>query len=516
MRKFLKYVSVALVGSILLLVIAVSLPLPTTQTRGESQSLAISNVNVVNTLTGELATNQTVVVENGVISAIMASNDYIASPAHLVIQAEGKYLIPGLWDMHTHSLKISPQLHHPLFIRHGVTSVRDMSGCLNEADSYWACPADRRRWQREAINGAAVAPRYQLQSSYQANGGNEVPSGYPDFFRLNSQDDATQFVDFYHQQGVDFIKTYTELSLEQFDYLVSATSASTMSIAGHRPISVPLAQAVEAGMTSIEHGRLFMFECFEGAETFRNLENPIAQYNAQFIRELVAGQDSNRCAELMTQMAASSTHWVPTLTTLKMSAEAQNATFRNDARLEYIPGILRSLIWNQDINRAAEGVDDAGNFVHADFFARVSDQVRLASAASVPIMAGTDNIDTFVFTGSSLHDELAMLVDAGLSPLQAIQAATIIPARFANLERELGSVDVGKKADLVLLSDNPLVDIRHTAGIEAVIFSGQYFDQHALAELDAFAYSQANNVRVNLRYFYNMLASPLMRMQLAD
>jgi len=516
MRKFLKYLFTTLIGSILLGIVALSLPLPTSQTRGIRENLAITNVNVVDTLTGELAINQAVVVERGVISAIMSADEYIASPAHFVIEAEGKYLIPGLWDMHTHGLKISPQLHHPLFIRHGITSVRDMSGCLNEADSYWACPADRRRWQLEATNGERVAPRYPLQSSYQTNGGSEVPPGYPDFFSLNSQEDASQFVDFYQEQGVDFIKTYTELSEEQFNYLVSAAFESNMSIAGHRPISVSLTQALEAGMASIEHGRLFMFECYIEADTFRSLEDPITRYDAQFIRELVDGQDRNRCARLMSLMAESGTHWVPTLTTLKMSAEAQSVAFRDDARLEYIPAILRSLIWSQDINRAAAGVDEAGNFVHADFFAKVSDQVQLAAAAGVPIMVGTDNIDTHVFTGSSLHDELAMLVEAGLSPLQAIQAATITPARFANLERELGSVDVGKQADLVLLNDNPLLDIRHTARVAGVVFSGQYFDQSALAELDAFAAAQAKSFRVNLRYLYNMLASPLMRAQLAD
>ncbi len=434
-----------------------------------------------------------------------------------VIDATGKYLIPGLWDMHTHSLKISPQLHHPLFIRYGVTAVRDMSGCLNDDDAYWACPDDRHRWQAEALQGKRVAPRYPLQSSYQTNGGNEVPTGYPEFFKVADLDAAHQLARFYAEHNVDFIKTYTELTAAQFENLALAAESAGLEIAGHRPLSISLRQAIAANMQSIEHGRLFMFECYAEAEAFRQVDDPLGLYDSNFIRQLIDQQDHAACKQMMTEMASSNTSWVPTLTTLNMSAMAQNEPFRKDSRLAYIPWIAQKLIWEQDINRAAaRGNDASGKFVHGDFLAAVQQQLVVAHGAGVTILAGTDNIDTYVYSGSSLHDELALFVAAGLTPLQALQSATIEAAKFAKLEADFGSVEVGKAADLVLLNANPLEDIQHTRDITAVIFAGKWYAEADLLALEDFAQEAAASLRVNLRYLYNMFASPLMRAQLAD
>ncbi|MBL4581636.1 MAG: amidohydrolase family protein, partial [Gammaproteobacteria bacterium] len=169
------------------------------------------------------------------------------------------------------------------------------------------------------------------------------------------------------------------------------------------------------------------------------------------------------------------------------------------------------------IGRASEkGYDQQGRFVHADCYASASAQVQRAHSIGVELLAGTDNIDTYVFSGSSLHDELAMLVDAGLTPLEALQTATINPAKFAELDHEFGSVEVGKQGDLLLLNANPLSDIRHTADIFGVLFAGQYFDQKALETLDQYAVDMAQSPQVNVRFLYDILASPLMRTQLAD
>lgn len=367
------------------------------------------------------------------------------------------------------------------------------------------------------MNGERVAPRYPLQSSYQTNGGSEVPAGYPEYFRLKSQEDADSLVDFYAGQNVDFIKTYTELSAGQYDNLVVSAARKNIAIAGHKPLSVSLAHALDTGLESIEHGRLFMFECFEGIESFRRLADPVSQYNAQFMREMLQNQNKEQCVLLMESMANSGTSWVPTLTTLKMSAMSGERLFRQDSRLEYIPYMVRTLLWDPDINRASQkGYDQQGRFVHADFYASASAQVGLAHSLGVKILAGTDNIDTYVFSGASLHDELNMLVEAGLSPLAAIQAATINPARFSGLEHEFGSLEIGKQADILVLNDNPLADIRHTADIYAVMFAGRYFDKAALDELDQFAVEMARSLSVNVRFLFDILASPLMRAQLAD
>lgn len=517
MRRAPKYVLSLLLVGIVMLVATLMLPLSSAPLVGLKGDFALEHINIISTLDASVLEDMTVLVKEGRIINILPLGQDFARDQYRSLSLEGKYLLPGLWDMHTHALKLSPQLHHPLFIRFGVTSVRDMSGCLSEADSYWACPEDRTLWQQQAIDGARISPRYPMQSSYQTNGGNEVPNDFPEFFKLATRGDAGALVDFYESRGVDFIKVYTELTSDQYDNLVDATADKRVKIAGHKPLTVSLQHALDTEMASIEHGRLFMFECFKGIESFRGLEEPLLHYSSDLMRDMLQRQSVDNCTAMMSAMANSRTRWVPTLTTLKMSAMANEKLFREDPRLAYIPEVVYRLLWLQDINRAAEkGYDTQGLFVHQDFFAAASAQVGRAQKLGVKILAGTDNLDTYVFSGASLHDELAMLVESGLSPLEAIQTATINPAVFSGLESEFGSVTIGKQADFILLNRNPLTDIRHTKDIHGVMFAGHYYDREALHSLDNFVLEMAASVRVNLRFLYDILASPLMRIQLAD
>ena len=517
MNRILRYFVVLVTLSVTVVAVSILWPLKAVPFQSTRQDISLNHINVVDIRSGKILADRAVVVSDGHIVNIIPSEQYQPSAGFLEVDGEGKYLIPGLWDMHTHGIKRSPQIHHPLFIRYGVTSVRDMSGCLSEDDSYWACPQDRDLWTNQAINGVGISPRYILQSSYQTNGGNEVPEGFPRFFRLDTRADAQKLLQFYAGQNVDFIKTYTQLSAEQFQNLAEFARERNLHLAGHKPLKVPLSTALAADMRSIEHGRLFLFECFKDIASFRQLDDPVAQYNAELMRHMLLTQDATKCAAAMADMAESNTWWVPTLTTLQMSARANDATFRQDERLNVIPPLFQYLIWNPDAERAVlKGHDQNDKFVHADFFTKAKAQVGEAHSSGVTIMAGTDNLDTYVFTGSSLHDELSMLVDSGLSPLEALQSATLIPARFAGLDNEFGTIEVGKRADMLILNSNPLLDISNTMDIYGVIFDGRYIDSNALASLQTYAIEMAGSVRLNLKLLWDILASPLMRVQLAD
>lgn len=516
MVKVLKYCAVTILLVLAGLWLAVLIPPNQAGLTAPRSPVAFQGVDIVDVAMGQIQPNKTVLISQGKITSIQNAESDVPE-GYRVVSGKGRYLMPGLWDMHTHGLKLSPVLHHPLFIRHGVTAVRDMSGCLSQPDSYWACPTDRKKWTELSLAGETVSPRYVLQSSYQTNGGNEVPASYPKFFRLESKDHARQLVQFYAQQGADFIKTYTELSQQQLDWLRASTENSDLYLAGHKPLVVSLENAIHSGMKSIEHGRLFMFECYEDIQGFRAEPDPIANYNAQKMRDIINRQDNGLCEQRMTAMAQSNTYWVPTLTTLKMSAMARDETFREDPRRREIAFIVRQLLWEQDVNRAAKrGQDDHGEFVHQDYFRMASQQVNLAHQKGVKILAGTDNIDTYVFSGSSLHDELEMLAAAGISNVDVLRAATLSAAEFSGLDAQLGTIEVGKEADLVLLTGNPLQNIRNTRRIEGVMIHGHYFDHEHLAALESFAISSASSFRVNLRYLSDLLMSPLMRLQLVD
>ncbi len=492
-------------------------PLQTPGFTAQSGPFAIDRVNVVNVESGAIDYAVTVLVDGGEIVDILPAREFRKNAQFKIISADNQFLIPGLWDMHTHSLKISPQIHHPLFIANGVTAARDLSGCMNREDSYWACIDDRIRWTHEALSGTRISPRYILQSSYQTNGGNEVPDGYPSFFRLETKADADALAAFYKSIGADFIKVYSELSLDQYLNLVEAAKASLVDIAGHKPIVVPLLTAIDSGQKSIEHARLFLFDCFEGIGDFRRLQDPIGHYTPQLMWEMLAQQDEQKCHQLMAAMADSDTWWVPTLTTLRMSAYAGDPEFREDSRLKFVPAIVKSLLWYPDAERAAtRGYSDTGEYVHRNFYTQALSHVNEASEHGIKLLAGTDVGDTYVFAGSGLHDELAMLVDAGLSPLEALRSATISAANFSGLEDRFGSIQVGKVADFVLLEGNPLEDIGNIRGIAGVMQNGFFFDRPAIDELKLFVEKQAGSLQVNLRFLWNALYSPLMRKQLAD
>ncbi len=426
-------------------------------------------------------------------------------------------MMPGLWDMHTHSYKISPQFHHPLFIANGVTGVRDMSGCMSEPDDFWACIDDRKKWNRHTAEGRGIAPRFILQSSYQINGGSEVPAGFPDFFRANDTRGNGKLAGFYAAAGADFLKTYSDLSPAAYGNLAREARARGLSIAGHLPWRVSLPEAIAAKQLSIEHPRLFLLECFEGAEEFRGLPDPSAAYDTQFRRQLVDEHDADRCDSLMQDMADSTTYWTPTLQVLQMSARAHDRSFREDPRLKYIPFILNEGMWKGDANKSAQrAIGDNGRDIDAEMYQLAKSNLLQAHESGVRLLAGTDAGDTYVFPGFSIHQEIEEYVAAGISPQDTLKIATIEAARFSKLDGNYGSIEVGKVADILLLRADPFTDIRNTQKIEGLFLGGRYFNRSALDNILDFVERQSGSVRLNLRYLWDALSSPLMRVQLAD
>lgn len=520
MVRMLKKTALLLLAVVILMVLLAVyfylMPLKKPEVKPVDSDLFILNIHVVDVENERIRMNQNVVITAGLIEHIDAALVPEDFSAHQLIDGSEKYLMPGLWDMHTHSLKISPYIHHPLFIRYGVTAVRDMSGCLDQDDSYWACPEDRRQWSQQAAAGQGVSPAYHRQSSYQTNGGNEVPEGFTEYFHLKTSVDAEQMVDFYVQQGVDFIKTYSELSTDQFSWLAQASAEQGIQLAGHKPLKVTLKQALDSHMASTEHGRLFAFECYADMAAFRALPDPVLAYNAEIIRDIINRQDPHKCDQLMQTMGNSQTAWVPTLTTLQMSAQSRDVDFDNQAHLQYIPTVIKTLIWQPDVNRASRGLDKDGRFVHQDYYELVKAQIKQAHNNNIRILVGTDNIDTLVFSGLSVHQELQNLVEAGIPTAKALLAATLWPAKFSGVDAMTGSAEEGKRADLVILNNNPLTNIRHTQTIKAVLSNGLYYDSDALAALDQYTTNMAGSIHLNTKLLMQMIMSPLMRVQLAD
>ncbi len=222
------------------------------------------------------------------------------------------------------------------------------------------------------------------------------------------------------------------------------------------------------------------------------------------------------CRQKMQDMAQARIWWSPTLLTLQLGAKAADPAFRQDPRLAQVPWLLRKL-WQADADSMQRhGLDQQGRPVHAELLKLAQQQLKQAVALGVPILAGTDTPDSFVFAGSGLIDELELYTQAGLTPLQALQSATLWPAQYAGAEASAGSVEVGKEANLLLLAANPLQQIQTLRQVEGLVLAGHWYDKTRLKALQAFSLEQAGSLTINLQLAWSALRSSQFRQQFAD
>lgn len=516
MYKVVKIISVVTIILISIILIALFWPLPEIKMPVKSQNVLIKSVNVIDIKSGSVLTNRNVWIEGNRIKSLDGPPTTASASDVLVIDGTDQYLIPGLWDMHTHSTQHSPWLHHTLYIANGVTAVRDMFGQLGKYDSYWAGTKDRLRWNQKSEKHEQVSPRYVLQSSFQINGANSVPEGFPGFFEAQTSEDVYSLLAYYQEEQADFIKVYAEIPADSYRTLAKNSAKYNLHIAGHKPLNISLHEAVLAGQRSFEHGRIFMFDCFPFADSLLKATDKGKTYR-NLMPSMITKFDRAKAGELMHLMSVHNSHWVPTLQTLKVSAMADDEIFIRSPYINYIPTLRKILFWKPDLSRSVkDNTSAARQGINKKFYQSVKAQVAMAQRHGVPIMAGTDVTDTYVFPGFSLHTEMHDLADAGLTNLEALRAATLIPAQFSGREGDLGSIEAGKLADLVFLDRNPLVDITHTRAITGVMHNGIYYDKNALNKLKEVTEELAGSFHMNVKFMYSLIASPLMRKQIAD
>lgn len=455
-------------------------------------------------------------VKGNKIHAIDSTGKSTYGNYDLHIDGKNKYLIPGLWDMHTHSTQHSPWLHHPLYISNGVTAIRDMSGQMGKKDSYWAGTLDRLEWNRKLESNVQITPRYALQSSYQINGSNSVPGSFPDFFKMEQVEDVDKLLAHYSEEGTDFIKVYSEIPAHTYKLLAGKAEEYGMHVAGHKPLQLSLENALYSGQRSFEHGRIFMFECYPGSADLRESDDPYVTYK-QAKPEIAANFDFEHASALMDIMAERKSYWTPTFQTLKSSVLADDTSFLDDPLLIHIPKMQKLLWWNPDIGSASKyNNSKEGRLVNQKLYELAKVNVGMAHERGVPILAGTDITDSYTFAGFSLHNELKELKSCGLTNLEVLRSATIVPAEYCDLEEELGSVEIGKLADLVILEENPLTDISNTQTILGVFLNGNFLNKEVLDDYEKATAQLAGTFHMNVKYLASLLGSPLMRKQLAD
>ncbi|MEO0527168.1 MAG: amidohydrolase family protein [Bacteroidota bacterium] len=518
-RKLLKSLKITLfVLSFLILIIATGVfwPMSNITPPEKRHTVLVKSINVIDIKTGNVLARRNVLIQESVITAIDSLEILVDDANALLIDGTDKYLIPGLWDMHTHSNQHSPWLHHPLYIANGITGIRDMSGQLNQKDSYWVGSRERLKWNAELDAYKRVTPRYVLQSSYQIDGPASVPDGFADFFKLENPEQVDSLLQFYKNEHVDFIKIYQQIPVASYRKLAKSAKNYGLHIAGHKPMFLSLEEAIHLGQRSFEHGRIFLFESFPEADSLKHPQNWKGNFS-KYKRRLITEYDPKIARKLMQLMQSKNAYWVPTLQTLKFEALAHDKNFLSNPNLKYISKIRKKLWWGMDVkNNAKRNNAEATKGVSQDFYDTAMQQVKLANNLGVPIMTGTDVTDSYTFAGFSLHDELIDLTKSGLTNLEALQSATIIPAQYAGKDDFFGSIDQQKVADLVLLNHNPLENIAHSSDIYGVLINGLYYDSEKIADLKNVAESSASSFHMNMKVLFSFVHSPLIRVQFAD
>jgi hypothetical protein len=282
-------------------------------------------------------------------------------------------------------------------------------------------------------------------------------------------------------EGVNFIKIGSRLSRELFFAIADETGKLKMAFLGHVPDAISVEEASFSGMSSMEHLFGMMLQCSSKSDELRErMKNAKDRAERAKISDEVEATFSEEVANaVFTRFASRSTFQVPTLVWTRNTSTLDKADLA-DPGLKYLPEELRKEWTPVNANKF---VSANGRAYYAHKLKNDLRIVGLMSKAGVALLAGSDSLDPFVFPGDSLHSELELMVGAGLSPAKALQTATMNPARFMGAERTYGEVKNGKVADLVLLDEDPLKDIRNTRKITAVFAKGRYYPRPELDKM---------------------------------
>jgi imidazolonepropionase-like amidohydrolase len=434
-----------------------------TQTR--SKPIVFTHATVIDATGADAQSDMVVIVTGETITEVGKFGKIEFPKNSQVIDATGKFLIPGLWDMHVHLTKAGENTL-PLFIANGVTSVRDMGGDYVEV----------LKWRKEAADGTRLAPRIKTSGALLESAENvarmkrEGTVEPVDKYRIGiaTPEEARKAVDLMASLGVDFIKFRTTASPETYKAIAEESKAKGLMFVGHQFGSPET--MVDAGQKSIEH---YIYPPI--------ITNP-------------------KHAEIYRKMSESGVHVVPTIVvadkSLLVSCDDAKTIFEDingkvDFRRKYLSGYLIA-----DWKIQLEEKKQPSPFELAKLKEVLIKDLQEMRKAGVRLMPGTDVAVLLIYPGYSLHDELQLLVKyVGLTPMEAIISATRYPAEFFGMQNRLGTIEKGKIADLVLLDANPLDDISNTKRIAAVVLNGRYLSKESrermLADVEAAANRRA-------------------------
>ena len=450
----------------------------------EASTLVFTHVTVIDMTGAPPKPDMTVVVTGNRITDLGQSGRVRIPKRAQIINATGKFLIPGLWDMHFH-LKDTERTF-PLFIANGVTGVRNMGGDFQKLFE----------WRDEVASGRLLGPRIVacgpvVDGPHPSNPDHAIP--------VSNAEEGKQAVEFLKRSGADFVKVYDGVPRDAYFAIAEESKRQGLPFVGHIPNAVTMAEASNAGEKSVEHLGTFLEGSSSAESELRNWSSPPVKngdFSAIPIRIAARGNrmldtySEEKAVGLLALLARNKTWQVPTLLAKQVNTFIDEISKVQDPNFKYVPASIRDG-WSPDKNFFYRYRTPEFIVYQKRLFQKELETVGAMNRAGVPILAGTDG-GPYTVPGFGMHQELALLVKAGLTPMEALRAATINPAKFLGESDMLGTVEPGKIANLVLLEKNPLEDIRNTERIEGVVVNGRFFPKAVLRMMLANVEKAAN------------------------
>jgi hypothetical protein len=415
----------------------------------------INDISIIDVRDGNILTHRWVGIDSNRTTKIYYIK-VLPSSKTIAINGTGKFLIPGLWDMHVH-YHWNYTKTTPFLIANGVVGVREMFGDMKNV-----------KMIREMMkSGTFIGP--EIISS-----GALIDGVHPAFDGEDIAPDSATAIEIIKKQkaeGVDFLKIYNDLRREPYFAIAAQAKIYNLDFCGHIPFNVSAWDAISAGQKSIEHTYGLLEATSPGLDSllrhFQAISFKVPNWKAEMYNFIVDNHSEESFDRLIYKLANSKTWICPTMVALEGIAYQFEGSFKYDLRKKYIP---------QDINISMSN-DTAWVYAFRRKYEFEKKLLKKMIDGGVKFLAGTDFIYIHTYPGFSLHDELGIFNKAGFTPLQALQTATLNPAIYFDKLNEYGTIDEHKIASLLILNSNPLQNISNTKDIEAVFLKGNYFSK---------------------------------------
>ena len=414
--------------------------------------LFIKNVNIIPMPGSRILHGYDVIIEGARIKQILSSRKQKSEKfTGRVINGTGKFLIPGLFDMHVH---LESKSFFPLFLMNGITAIREVGSTRKDIFQL-----------RDKVNsGNIIGPRMFIAGP--------ILEGDPPFWQgfknLRTAAEAKKAVGELKKKGADFIKVYDTLTPKVYTMILETAHKLGLNVTGHIPSSMDMFAALRAGQ-----------DCFEHIDTLGNSIFKITWTKKK--GQWVVGKiklSGPKLAMLLRQLSIKKSAVCPTLVFFEKYAKL--ATYKKllgSQEMRYMPKYYGSVAWNPSHPKSFANIKgkDPQWFRNAGNIAKpMLKLIPLLQKKGIVLLAGSDTPNAFVVPGFSLIEELKLLVLAGLKPFQALEAATYNSSLFLGVSHELGTIERGKIANLVLLRKNPLQNISYIRSVEGVIINNTY------------------------------------------